>query len=134
VENVIFMPLLSTTILAHGKIYLAKAKFCRNIKNSRVRLEWELNHLNFCANNRARMRVKPRVLPIEESLKNDEEKEEKKKREKRVLSSSRIARKFRGWSRSKLFSNYRQTIVATDLVFGLRQVYDVPKILRNFSP
>lgn len=81
---------------------------------------------------------KTRALPAEESLKNDwEQKREKKKKSEekgiiRLANRRKVSR--RGWSRPKLSLNYRQTIVATDLVFEPRRVYDVPKILCGSSP
>lgn len=82
-----------------------------------------------------------RAFPAEESLKNDDgasgrsEGGGEKSASNGVLSGSRIAGKFSRRSRPKLSSNYRQTIVATDLVFGpcsIRRAENLPE-LRSFA-
>lgn len=83
---------------------------------------------------------KTQALLAEKSLKNDwgggkreREREEKKAGEKGYYPARESLKSFasRVISRPKLSSNYRQTIVATDLVFMPPRVYDVPKILHG---
>lgn len=115
-----------------------RTKFCRNIKNWRVPSGWELNHLNFCANDRAHMQAELTLYSFGGKFK-------KWWREKRTREEQKNVRKgyypASEWPESfasrvispELFSNYRQTIIATDPVFEPRRLYDVPKILRKFA-